>query len=232
VAGIAFSPHDPKLLALAQGDGPVTLWDVSTRTRIGKPLAVTGGPENPVAFSADGGVLAAANRADDAVVLFDVGTHARAGRPLRPPYADIRPDRSLNNISGIAFSRDGRLLATGDQDGFIVLWDLAKHPPIFHPAPEVCCAAITSVAFSPDGRTLASAVEDGTVFLIHVPDSTVLHQLTATGGPPSSVPTAVAFSPPTATPSRPLAATARCGCGTPTRARPAARRGPRRAEGW
>ena len=201
VAGIAFSPHDPNLLALAQGDGPVTLWDVSTRTRIGKPLAVTGGPENPVAFSADGGVLAAANRADGAVVLFDVGTHARAGRPLRPPYADIRPGGSLNNISGIAFSRDGRLLATGDQDGFIVLWDLAKHPPIFHPAPQVCCAAITSVAFSPDGRTLASAVEDGTVFLTHVPDGTVLHQLTAAagrtaaGGPPSSVPTAVAFSP-------------------------------------
>jgi WD40 repeat protein len=200
VAGIAFSPRDPKLLALAQGDGPVTLWDVSTRTRIGKPLAVTGGPENPVAFSADGGVLAAANRADGAVVLFDVGTHARVGRPLRPSYAGIHPGRSPNNISGIAFSRDGRLLATGDQDGFIVLWDLAKHPPIFHPVPQVCCAAITSVAFSPDSRTLASAVEDGTVFLTHVPDGTVLHQLTATGltatgGPPSSVPTAVAFSP-------------------------------------
>jgi WD40 repeat protein len=112
-----------------------------------------------------------------------------------------------------------------------VLWDLAKHPPIFHPAPEVCCAAITSVAFSPDGRTLASAVEDGTVFLIHVPDGTVLQQLTATGGPPSSVPTAVAFTPD----GNALATAGSDGqvrLWDPTRARPAARRGPRRAEGW
>jgi WD40 repeat protein len=194
VAEIAFSPRDPNLLGLSQRNGLVTLWNVTRRTQIGKPLAVTGGSENPMAFSADGRVLAAANHADSAVMLFDVATHARAGRPLPSPYTNLYPGYSLNDITGIAFSQDGRLLATGDRDGYIVLWDLAKHAPIFHPPRPGYGAAVTSVAFSPDGRTLASAVQDGTVFLTQIPDGTVLHQLTATGGPPSGFRT-VAFSP-------------------------------------
>jgi WD40 repeat protein/DNA-binding SARP family transcriptional activator len=181
VVGIAFSPRDPNLLALAQRDGPVALWDVTRRTQIGKPLAVTGGLQSPVAFSADGRVLAAANHPDGAVVLFDVGTHARLGRPLPGPYANIYPAYSRDDVHGIAFSRGGRLLATGDEDGFVRLWDLAKHAPIDRPPHPQYRAAVTSVAFSPDGRTLAAGVSDSTVFLTHEPDGTVLHRLTATG---------------------------------------------------
>jgi hypothetical protein len=57
-----------------------------------------------------------------------------------------------------------------------VLWDLAKHVPIGHPPrPQLGYGLSVSVAFSPDG--------------------TVLHQLTATAGAPSDLPTALAFSP-------------------------------------
>ena len=190
VAGVAFSPRDPNLLALGQRNGPVTLWDVTRRTRIGQPLAVTGGETNPVAFSADGRILAAANSADGAIVLFDVRTHARVGRPLPSLYPLYSPP-----IYAIAFSRDGRLLATGDEDGSIVVWDLAKQAPILHPPRPEPGAAVTSVAFGPDGRTLASGVDNGTVLLTEVPDGTVLRQLTVSAGAPSGVPTALAFSP-------------------------------------
>jgi hypothetical protein len=40
--GVAFSPRDPNLLALAQHDGPVTLWDLARRVRVGNPLDVVG----------------------------------------------------------------------------------------------------------------------------------------------------------------------------------------------
>jgi WD40 repeat protein/DNA-binding SARP family transcriptional activator len=194
VAGVAFSPRDPNLLALAQREGPVTLWDVTSRTQIGKPLAVTGGSENPVAFSADGRTLATANHADGAVMLFDLGTPAPAGRRL-PSVYPLPSAYPLHNppINGIAFSRDGRLLATGDENGLVVLWDLAKHAPIDRPRRPQHAAGITAVAFSPDRHTLASSVRDGLVFLTHVPDGTTLHILTVAS--PPRFPTAIAFSP-------------------------------------
>jgi WD40 repeat protein/DNA-binding SARP family transcriptional activator len=176
IAGIVFSPRDPNRLALAQSEGPVTLWDVTRRTQIGKPLAVTGGFANPVAFSPDGKVLAAANKTDGAVMLFDVATQARVGQPL--PSLD--PIHSPV-ITAIAFSRDGGLLATGDENGLIVLWDLAKHAPIGRPWRPGHGALVTTVAFSADGRTLASGMDDDTVVLTRVPDGAVLHELTAIG---------------------------------------------------
>jgi WD40 repeat protein/DNA-binding SARP family transcriptional activator len=192
VAGIAFSPHDLNLLALAQSDGPVTLWDVTRRIQIGKPLAVTGGPRNPVAFSVDGRVIATADHADGAVRLFDVSTHAPVGRPLPSLFGKLYPSYS-DVINGIAFSHDSRLLATGDEDGLVVVWDLAKHAPIGRPRRPQFGAGVTAVALSPDGRTLASAVRDGPVFLTHVPDGTALHILTVAA--PGDFPTAIAFSP-------------------------------------
>jgi WD40 repeat protein len=134
VVGVAFSQRDPNLLALAQHDGPVTLWDLARRVRVGNPLAVTGGSANAVAFSSDGRTLAAA-QADRTVVLFDVATHARVGRPLRPPHGPIRLPYQSRDVSGIAFSPDGRLLATAGNDGSMVLWDLAKTPPTDRPLP-------------------------------------------------------------------------------------------------
>jgi WD40 repeat protein len=202
VAGIVYNPRDPNLLALAQREGPVTLWDPTRRTRIGKPLAVTGGPENPVAFSGDGRVLAAANHTDGAVMLFDLGTPAPAGRrlPSLYPLPTAHPPHNQPSaypphnppINDLAFSRDSRLLATGDENGLIVLWDLAKHAPIDRPRRPQHVAGVTAVAFSPDGRTLASGIREGTVFLTHVPDGTALHILTFS---PPDFPTAIAFSP-------------------------------------
>jgi WD40 repeat protein len=190
VVGVAFSPRDPNLLALAQREGPVTLWDVARRTQIGNPLDVTGGSADAVAFSPDGRTLAAANHPDGTVVLFDVAAGARVGRPLPNPYAAIYPSYRLV-INDIAFSRDGRLLATGDGDGFISQWDLAKQTRIGRPWQPRYGSPVTAVAFSPDGRTLASGV-GGTVVLTRVPDGTLLYELTATSGDPTS---AVAFSP-------------------------------------
>jgi WD40 repeat protein len=182
VAGVAFSPRDPNLLALVRRDGPVTLWDVSKRIRVGDPLDATGGSANAVAFSPDGRILAAANHADGTVVLFDVATGARVGRPLHPPYGPIHAPGRSRDINGIAFSRDGRLLATAGNDGSMVLWDLARRAPLGHPLRSLREVPVTAVAFSPDGRTLASAVDDGTFILTRVPDGTLLNTLSTFGG--------------------------------------------------
>jgi WD40 repeat protein/DNA-binding SARP family transcriptional activator/type II secretory pathway predicted ATPase ExeA len=192
VVGVAFSPRDPNLLALAQRGGPVMLWDLAKRIRVGK-LAVVGGWANAVAFSPDGRTLAAAD-ADGTVVLFDIATHARAGRPLRRPHGPISAPYQRRDISGIAFSPDGRLLATAGLDGSMVLWDLARRAPIGLPLDPRGGSPVTAVAFSPDGRTLAWGMLDGKVLLRRVPDGKVLYQL-ATPGPGLRSFGAFAFSP-------------------------------------
>ena len=60
------------------------------------------------------------------------------------------------NIRGLAFSPDGRTLATSSLDGSTVLWDLARGRPRVTLKDGLPGSAY-SVAFSPDGSTVATA---------------------------------------------------------------------------
>jgi WD40 repeat protein len=64
----------------------------------------------------------------------------------------------------LAFSPDGRILASGSYDKSIILWDMVTHQPIGQPLTGHT-DYINSVAFSPDGKTLASGSDDHTVML-------------------------------------------------------------------
>ncbi|MBD2451653.1 caspase family protein [Nostoc sp. FACHB-152] len=69
-----------------------------------------------------------------------------------------------NRLEGttIAFSPDGKTIATGNQDGSVKLWNLQGQTiKTFREH----SGFVESIAFSPDGNTIASGSEDGTVKL-------------------------------------------------------------------
>jgi eukaryotic-like serine/threonine-protein kinase len=62
-------------------------------------------------------------------------------------------------VLAVAFSPDGRRLATACDDGAGRLWDVATGTPIAPPMAHE--GPVAAVAFSPDGRTVATAGHDG-----------------------------------------------------------------------
>jgi len=67
-------------------------------------------------------------------------------------------------VSGVAFSPDGKTLASCSDDTTIILWDIETRQPIA-PQLQKHTDEVLSVAFSPDGNVLASGSKDGTIIL-------------------------------------------------------------------
>ena len=67
-------------------------------------------------------------------------------------------------VTSVAFSPDGKTLASGSWDNTIILWDIATRQPIGQPL-NGHSSFVLSVAFSPDGKTLASGSYDNTIIL-------------------------------------------------------------------
>jgi WD40 repeat protein/3',5'-cyclic AMP phosphodiesterase CpdA len=162
VWSVVFSPNG-RMLASGGADRLVRLWDVSTGREL-RRLKGHGDMIGSVAFSPDGRMLASGS-ADRSVRLWDVTVN----QGLRRLW-DVVTGRPLLHLEGhddmircVAFSPDGRMLASSCEDRSIRLWDVSAGRELHRL--EGHGDGILSVAFSPDGRTLASGSDDGSVRL-------------------------------------------------------------------
>lgn len=159
---LAFRP-DGKVLATASSGGYVRQWNLATGTEIGKALQAVANRKtdsvNAVTYSSDGTLLAAGST-DGTIRVWKSTPDRSAGITI----AAVRGSRS--GVNALAFSPDGRVLASADDDS-IGLWNPRTGRPSHEPmqdGPENG-SAVEAVQFSPDGRLLASGDGSGDVRL-------------------------------------------------------------------
>jgi WD40 repeat protein len=98
-------------------------------------------------------------------------------------------------VNSIAFSPDGKILASGSSDKTIILWDVnSPNNPIKISTLKGHTASVNSIAFSPDGKILASGGADTLIILWDVSSPNAPRILTTIQGHSDSV-NSVAFSP-------------------------------------
>jgi RNA polymerase sigma factor (sigma-70 family) len=169
---VAFSP-DGKSVAVGNV-GSINLFETGTGKRtqeivlptekivfpIGaQTIALT---VSAVAFSPDGKTLAAAvdtgkmTYESRGIHLYECNTGKKTG--------ELMPSNRLQMIFSLAFSPDGKTLASAGRGATIQFWDPAKGKEIVRGG-EGNEMWVEAVAFSPDGKTVASAGRDNTITL-------------------------------------------------------------------
>lgn len=153
---LAFSPSG-KLLASAGATPHALVWDVATGQEKGRVNGI--GRANAVAFHPSAAIFAVGDEAGK-VRLVSLDTMKEVSQPLKhvPPPKWI----AGTSVESIAFSKDGKMLASASADKTVKLWNLANGQTIAtleHPS------RVHSLAFSPDGATLATGCSDSMIRL-------------------------------------------------------------------
>jgi WD40 repeat protein len=196
VYSLAISP-DSKTLAsgsfvdLSDDTGEIYLWNVATHERVGESLKGHSSFVQSLAFSPDSKMLASANgslssadrgflETTPSIILWDVATRRSLGSPLKGHD---------DGIQSLAFSPDGKVLASGGADEKVRLWDVAARKaldgfeqleagiraPMRHHENE-----ILDIHFTRDGQTLISADADNRVLVQQLEFSTSNNKLSLT----------------------------------------------------
>jgi WD40 repeat protein len=177
---LAFSANGNAILS-GGADGCVLWWDAATGRRTRTLRLVPQDDESAIrpALSRDGRIAITAGK--DGMEIWELATGRRRGRPplanlpvrmspngrmvlqWKGPVAraldlardTVRVFTAPSDITDVVSSLDGKILAAGDDEGTISLWETATGTLLKRLRGDG--GAITALAFAPDGHTLAAA---------------------------------------------------------------------------
>jgi WD40 repeat protein len=92
-----------------------------------------------------------------------------------PTYLEQYLVSDYRAVYSVAFSPDGKLVASGSDSGAVILWDMTTRKPVGQLLGHRM--AVYSVAISSDGKLLASGSLDQTIILWDLPNKTPIAQL-------------------------------------------------------